>query len=85
MADAPTNNDWRTRISIDPAVHHGEPCITGTRVAVSVIVGSVADGDSVADLIKSYPQLKAEDIAAALNYAADAVRGYKVVPFRRAS
>jgi uncharacterized protein (DUF433 family) len=38
------NVNWRERIVIDPAIHHGEPCITGTRVPVSVIVGSVADG-----------------------------------------
>lgn len=79
------NDDWRARIKVDPAVHHGEPCIAGTRVSVSVIVGSIADGDTVADIIKSYPQLQAEDIAAALNYAAEAVRGYRVLPVRRAS
>jgi hypothetical protein len=36
---------WMARISIDAAVHHGEPCIKGTRIPVSLIVGSIADGD----------------------------------------
>lgn len=40
-------NAWRKRITIDAAIHHGDPCTTGTRVPVSVIVGSFADGDSV--------------------------------------
>jgi uncharacterized protein (DUF433 family) len=40
------NVNWRERSVIDPAIHHGEPCITGTRVPVSVIVGSIADGDT---------------------------------------
>jgi uncharacterized protein (DUF433 family) len=39
--------DWRDRISsIDPRIHHGRPCIRGTRVPVSVIIGSIADGDT---------------------------------------
>jgi uncharacterized protein (DUF433 family) len=62
---------WRDRISIDPAIHHGEPCIKGTRVPVSVIVGSVADGDTPERIIASWPQLTAEDIKAAWKFAAD--------------
>lgn len=67
----PTNpkNDsrdhWRQRFSVDPLVHHGEPCIAGTQVSISVIVGSIADGDTQGDLLKSYPQLTAGDISAA--------------------
>ena len=62
---------WRKRINVDPAVHHGDPCITGTRVPVSVIVGSVADGDSFEQILAAYPQLNREDIRAALRYAAE--------------
>lgn len=76
---------WNDRVAIDPTIHHGEPCIAGTRVAISVIVGSIADGDTPAQIIASYPQLKVEDIQAALRYAAEAVRGYAVHPNRRAS
>ncbi len=73
-------SEWRKRISIDPAIHHGDPCIYGSRIPVSVIVGSVADGDSVEQLLKSYPQLAREDVQAALHYAAAAVNRFDVVP-----
>ena len=66
--------DWHRYISVDPEVHHGEPCITGTRVPVSMIVGSIADGMSFDEIIDEYPQLKKESIQAALAYAADIVR-----------
>src|SRR5438128_11947184 len=64
---------WRDRISIDPAIHHGDPCIKGTRVPVAVIVGSIADGDAPELLLKAYPSLTREDIQAALRFAAEAV------------
>ena len=72
--------EWRKRISIDPRVHHGDPCIAETRVPVSVIVGSVADGDSFEQILRSYPQLAREDIQAALHFAAEAVNRFDVVP-----
>jgi len=65
----PGDNEWRKRISADPAVHHGDPCITGTRVPVSVIVGSIADGDRFEQALRSHPQLTREDIRAALRFA----------------
>jgi uncharacterized protein (DUF433 family) len=61
--------NWRERISIEPRIHHGKPCIKGTRVPASVIVGSIADGDTPERIMKSWPQLTAEDIAAALWFA----------------
>jgi uncharacterized protein (DUF433 family) len=64
---------WRERIVIDPKIHHGRPCIKGTRVPVSVIVGSVADGCTFQRIIESWPQLTADDIRAALKFAADAI------------
>lgn len=71
---------WRQRISCDPNVHHGDPCIAGTRVTVSVIVGSIADGDTFEDVLRGYPQLTHEDIQAALHFAAEAVNRFDVVP-----
>jgi uncharacterized protein (DUF433 family) len=62
---------WQDRVVMDPEIHHGEPCIKGTRIAVSTLLGSLADGMSVTDLISAYPQLHEEDVAAALEYAAD--------------
>jgi uncharacterized protein (DUF433 family) len=62
--------NWRDRISIDPRIHHGKPCIKGTRVPVSVIVGSIADGDTPARIIEAWPHLTRDDIEAALRFAA---------------
>jgi uncharacterized protein (DUF433 family) len=64
--------NWHDRISIDPKIHHGKPCIKGTRVPISVIVGSIADGDTPQQIMQSWPQLTAEDITAALKFAAKA-------------
>jgi uncharacterized protein (DUF433 family) len=72
---------WIDRIAVDPAVHHGEPCIKGTRIPVSLIVGSIADGDRPEDLLGAYPPLTLEDVRAALLYAAEAVREAPLVPF----
>jgi len=56
---------------VDPELHHGEPCIRGTRIPVSVIVSSLADGISEEELLEQYPQLTREDIRAALAYGAE--------------
>ena len=75
--------NWRERIAIDPAVHHGDPCIKGTRVPVSVIVGSIADGDTAQQILDAWPQLTGEDIKAALKFAAEAVNNADFVPLHR--
>ena len=58
------------RISSDPDILHGKPCIKGTRIPVYLIVSLVAEGESVENIIEDYPSLTAEDIKAALRYAA---------------
>ena len=67
-------------ITIDPLTHHGEPCIRGTRVPVSSIAGSIADGDTAEQILDAYPQLTAEDIRAALKFAAEAVNNADFIP-----
>lgn len=62
---------WRGRIAIAPDLHHGDPCIKGTRIPVSMIVGSLADGMTPEEIQDAYPQLTMGDIQAALAYAAD--------------
>ena len=57
-------------IQIDPAKAHGKPVIRGTRVPVSILVGSVAGGMSVADTARQY-DVSEDDVRAALRYAAD--------------
>jgi uncharacterized protein (DUF433 family) len=58
------------RITIDPAVMGGKPCIRGLRVTVGTIVGLVATGHPEAEILRLYPYLEAEDIREALSYAA---------------
>jgi uncharacterized protein (DUF433 family) len=62
---------WQERIVIAPDLHHGDPCIKGTRIPVATIVGSLADGMTPTQIRKAYPQLADEDIRAALAYAAE--------------
>lgn len=65
--------DIVSRIAYDPEICGGRPRIKGTRVRVSDIVNALAEGASVEEILEDYPYLSAEDIAAALNYAAKAV------------
>jgi uncharacterized protein (DUF433 family) len=58
------------RITVDPAVMGGKPCIRGLRVTVGTIVGLVAAGRSREEILQLYPYLEEPDIAAALSYAA---------------
>ena len=67
------------RISVDPGVCFGRPCIRGTRIWVSLIVDNLAEGISEAELLTAYPQLVPEDIRAALCYAAEMTRE-RVIP-----
>jgi uncharacterized protein (DUF433 family) len=59
-----------TRITFDPNVMGGKPCIRGLRVTVGTIVGLVAAGYSTAEILKAYPYLEEEDVHEALAYAA---------------
>lgn len=59
-----------SRITQDPAVMGGRPCIRGLRVTVGTIVGLLAAGRSRDEILASYPYLEPDDIAAALGYAA---------------
>lgn len=67
------------RISIDPNVCFGKPCIRGTRIWVSLIVDNLAEGISETEILAAYPQLRPEDIRAALAYAAEMTRE-RVIP-----
>lgn len=63
-------NENLTRITFDPEVMGGKPCIRGLRVTVGMIVGLLAAGHSSAEILNAYPYLEEEDIRAALAYAA---------------
>lgn len=62
------------RISIDPAVRFGKPCVRGTRITVGDILGYLAGGMSEDELLTDFPQLTREDIRACLAYAAERER-----------
>jgi len=57
------------RITFEPAVMGGRACIRGMRMTVSLVVNLVANGMSTEDIIREYPELEAEDIRQALQYA----------------
>jgi uncharacterized protein (DUF433 family) len=69
---APNENNYLTRINFDPAVCGGRPCIKGTRMRVADIVEALAHGATQEQLLADFDYLTAEDIAAALLYAARA-------------
>ena len=58
------------RITINPALMGGKPCIRGMRVTVGTVIGLLAAGHSVDKILDAYPYLEREDIFAALEYAA---------------
>ncbi|MBN2492007.1 MAG: DUF433 domain-containing protein [Planctomycetes bacterium] len=68
-------NELLRRISIDPDVCFGKPCIRGTRIWVSLLLDYLASGMTEAELLEEYPQLTSKDIRAALAYGAEAARG----------
>jgi uncharacterized protein (DUF433 family) len=58
------------RITFDPQIMGGRACIRGMRIPVSVIVGQIAHGATVAEILEGYPDLEPEDIQQAVEYAA---------------
>jgi uncharacterized protein (DUF433 family) len=58
------------RITFDPQIMGGKPCIRGKRVTVGTIVGLIATGETIDDILAAYPYLEREDIMEALSYAA---------------
>jgi uncharacterized protein (DUF433 family) len=59
-----------TRITFNPEVMGGKPCIRGLRVTVGTLVGLVASGYTTTDILRAYPYLEADDVREALAYAA---------------
>lgn len=74
--------DWRERISIDPKICHGKPCVRGSRIMVSVILDNLAEDRTPEQLVRDYPPLKMEDVKAAIAYAAELAREEELVPLR---
>jgi uncharacterized protein (DUF433 family) len=72
-------NPLLERISIDPGICGGKPCIKGTRIWVSIILDFLADDMTEAELLDLYPDLTHEDVLAAIAYGAEAARE-RVIP-----
>ena len=62
--------DWRERISVNPRVCHGKPCVKGTRIMVSVILDYLTADEPMEEIFRQYPTLTPVDIRAAVAYAA---------------
>ncbi len=67
-------NPLLERISVDPNVCFGKPCIRGTRIWVSLILDFLASGMSIPEILAEYPQLTEEDVRAAIAYGAEMSR-----------
>jgi uncharacterized protein (DUF433 family) len=65
---------WQDYVIVDSAVCHGQACIKGTRIMVSVVLDNLAAGLTPEDIMHSYPSLSREAIQAAIAYAAELAR-----------
>jgi len=79
----PTRDELLTRISIDPNVCFGKPCIRGHRIWVSLVLDLLAEGCSFQEILKNYPGLDAEDILACIAYGAEASREHYFEPMEK--
>lgn len=68
------------RITMDPEVMVGKPVIKGTRITVHLIVQLLANGETEAEILEDYPELKKEDIKAALLYASEFLDHEEIIP-----
>ena len=67
-------NDLLNRISVDPRICGGKPCVRGTRIWVSLLLDFLASGSSMEEILGEYPQLAREDLLAAIAYGAEMSR-----------
>ena len=73
--------DWKDRIIVDPNILVGKPVIKGTRLAVEFIVDLLAQGWQENEILRNYPGLTHDDIAACLKYATNILKAEKIYPF----
>ena len=72
-------NPLLERISIDPQVCFGKPCVRGTRIWVSLILDQLASGTQLEEIVSNYPQLTRDDVLAAIAYGAEISRE-RIIP-----
>jgi len=66
-----TKNNLLSRISIDPNICFGKPCIRGHRIWVSLILDLLAGGESIEEILAAYPGIEREDILACIAYGTE--------------
>ncbi|HSG39709.1 MAG TPA: DUF433 domain-containing protein [Thermoanaerobaculia bacterium] len=71
---------WQNHVALSDDLHHGDPCIKGTRIPVRTLIGSLADGMTPEEILKEYPQLSQNDLLGALAYAADVLNQEVLAP-----
>lgn len=71
------------RIEINPHVCHGKPVVRGTRVLVSQVLGALAGGDSIEDVLSDYPNLSSEDLPAIFAFAGS-LACFEDIPYEKA-
>ena len=71
---------WRDRIEVNPDVLSGKPVVRGTRLAVELILGLLAAGETESDVLADYPRLTREDLLACLAYASHLAREFRTYP-----
>ncbi len=74
--------DWRLHLTRDPNICHGQLCAKGTRVFVTNILDSLAEGSSREEILRSFPSLLPEHVEATLAYAAELAREESLLPLR---
>jgi len=72
------NEQWRSRITLDPGKRSGQPCIRGMRITVQDVLEYLAGGMTADDVLADFPELTADDVRACLAFAADRERQLRV-------
>ena len=73
---------WQDYLSSNPLICGGDICVSGTRIPVTVVLDSLAEGSTREDILRSYPSLRPEHIDATLAYAAELAHEERLVPIR---
>ena len=77
--------DYRELVVSDPGVMMGKPVIAGTRITVELILGKLAAGETVEQVVEAHPRLNEEAVRAALAFAADSLRADVIYPLETIS
>ncbi|MEO1515354.1 MAG: DUF433 domain-containing protein [Bacteroidota bacterium] len=72
--------DWRKYIESNPNKMYGKPVISGTRVAVDLILEKMSNGETVEELLNSYPHITKEAVFACLRFASESIKTEKIYP-----